>query len=58
VSAPAPGEPEPIDFEHVLEFYQAELTDKTQKLALAHGQIKNRDNEIERLKRRVAELEQ
>lgn len=46
---------EAIDFQHVLEFYQAELSDKTQKLALAHGQIKNRDAVIERLREELRE---
>lgn len=41
---------EQIDFQHLLEYYQAELADKTQKLAIASGQIKNRDAEIERLR--------
>lgn len=54
---PVQGEPEPVEFEHVLEFYQAELTDKIQKLAIAHGQIKSRDVEIERLREALRKAE-
>ena len=46
---------EAVDVEHILDYYQKELTEKTRALAVASAQIKSRDVEIARLRKLLDE---